>query len=221
MTWLLFLFLPLAPHAHAKSFEPPKVYLEYASSFDSTCESKVSYTIKPEWVKELKDRLPGLNKQWQAEGSALLSTAFEIVGKPFSKKELTASLSLCTFPSMSSPILINSRFALKSFTDDPISDSVLLSTVFHEILHGYIDGLKLDTSKLLKKYDKESVGVLNHLHLLALQKATYIKLKWEDKLKGVIAKDEELPNPDYKKAWSIVNKSESYQTFIEELKAAH
>ena len=61
--------------------------------------------------------------------------------------------------------------------------------------------------------------VLNHLHLFALQKATYLKLGWQNQLKDVIFKDESL-NMDYKRAWGIVNQHENYLSFIEELKSA-
>jgi hypothetical protein len=87
-------------------------------------------------------------------------------------------------------------------------------------LHNYIGSFLPQKTPLLEKYKLESKGVLNHLHLLALEKGVYLMLGWKSKLNAVIAKDESLPNSDYKRAWEIVNENQNYLTFIFELKSA-
>lgn len=196
----------------------PKVTIFYAAIFDTVCTVKTGYKIDPAWAQNLNKQLPQWRALWNQEGSMLLATTTKVIGRPFIQENFQVSLSLCTFPSMSAPLIVNARYALSSFTKNPIPDDVLISNIYHELLHNYIDSFFPKNSPLLTKYKKESPGVLNHLHLFALEKAVYLKLGWRSKLKEVIAKDQSLPNPDYKRAWDIVNNKENYQDFVAELK---
>ncbi len=105
---------------------------------------------------------------------------------------------------MSAPLIVNARYALRNFTPHPISKSVFISTIYHELLHNYID------SFLPKKTQRG---------LLALEKVVYLQLGWDATLKQVIEKDESLPNKDYKRAWEIINKKENNENFMAELKS--
>lgn len=172
----------------------PAVSIEYGAMFDFICSEKSSYKIDPRWVQELESRLPAFRHEWETEGRQLLQTATEIVGKPFARRELAVTLTLCSYPSMGQPLLVNARYAMKSFIATSNSDQVFLSTIFHEVLHGYLDSCVSRTTPLLKKYRLESEGVRSHLHLLALQKAVYLKLGRNDVLKDVIAKDLSTPS---------------------------
>lgn len=116
--------------------------------------------------------------------------------------------------------MVNVRYSLGSFTKTPININVTISTIEHEILHTYIDSFLKKNTPLLQKYHNESQTVLSHLHLFALQKATYLLLGQNKILNDVIAKDDSLPNGEYKRAWEIVNK-EGYVPFIKELKATN
>lgn len=55
--------------------------------------------------------------------------------------------------------------------------------------------------------------MLDHLHLLSLQKAVMLDLKEPDQLKEVIAIDSLLPGGYYKRAWEIVNATDT--TYLE------
>jgi hypothetical protein len=57
--------------------------------------------------------------------------------------------------------------------------------------------------------------VINHLHVLALQKFTYKKLSRLNELEPNIERDRSDKN--YRRAWDIVE-SEGVQSFIDELK---
>jgi hypothetical protein len=148
----------------------------------------------------------------------LLRTSEEIVGKAFQEKQLWVSLSVCSLPSASDPLLVNMRFSLKSFTSTPLSEDVTVSVIFHEILHRYLLGRIPANSPLLLKYNDEDNTVKAHLHLLALQKAVYLKLGRLPTLQRVIEKDQELPNRAYTRAWEILNSREIYQSFLAELR---
>lgn len=205
----------------AVSMQPdklPKEVLFYAATFDKACMLSTDYKIKPQWVLALKGQLPGWQALWDKDGMLLLATTAKLTGKPFAKQDVQVALSLCTFPSMSSPLIVNARYALKAFTDHPISADVLISIIYHEMLHNYLYAYLPKTTPLLEKYKNEPQDVLDHLHLFALQKAVYLQLGWGDKLKAVIKKDESLPNKDNQIAWDIVNKKENYESFIAELK---
>ena len=198
----------------------PEVIIQYAAIYDDVCSKKYSYPIEPAWKQELIRHLPQWRKLWNEEGSLLLKTSMRLTGKPFLEQNFKVALSLCSFPSISFPLIVNARFALQSFTANPISDSVFISVIEHEILHSYLESFLPKTASLLTKYKAESPGVLGHIHLLALQKATYLELGWQNKLNDIIAKDETLPNKDYKRAWEIIA-GEGHLSFINELKSAN
>lgn len=196
----------------------PKESLFYAVMFDNVCTTKTSYKINASWVQELKHQLPHWKALWNQEGMQLLETTTALIERPFVQENFQVALSLCSFPSMSAPLIVNARYALHSFTNNPISGAVLINTIYHEILHNYIDSFLPKNTSLLLKYSKESPGVLSHLHLFALEKAVYLKLGWQSTLNAVIAKDNSLPNNDYKRAWEIINQKENYHDFVDELK---
>lgn len=200
------------------SADVPAVHLSYADSFDEICEQQTKYAINPAWVSEARSRLPEFQSQWQTNGERFLRTTEQIVGKRFTEREFQVSLSVCTFPSMAEPLLVNIRFSLKSFVRDALSSDVTISTIFHEILHRYLSGRIPAKSKLLIRAANEDETVRSHLHLLALQKAVYLKLGLADTLTRVIEKDHALPNKSYGRTWDIVNDGQNYSAFVDELK---
>jgi hypothetical protein len=161
--------------------------------------------------------LPEFAANWTRDGKPLLHAIEQIVGKPFREKEFLVALSVCSFPSMSDPLLINVRFSLKSFTPDSLSPDVTTAIVLHELLHHYLSGKLPSQSRLRAKYGLEDETVTTHLHLLALMDAAYVRLQRTDTLKRVVAKDKELPNRSYGRAWDIVG-VEGYAAFVSELK---
>lgn len=215
-------FLPLHGIAEKLPSHPqasiPSVSLARANIFDQICADKTGYDISPQWSNELEQQIPKWRVLWQTEGRGLLESTVELVARPFAQKAFQVALSVCNFPSMSVPLLVNTRYALHSFTRDPVSADIVISNIYHEILHNYIDSFLPKNTPLLKKYHTESLTVLNHLHLFALQKAVYLKLGWNSELKTVIAKDNSLPNKDYHRAWEIINRdNQYYKAFVAEL----
>jgi hypothetical protein len=198
------------------SAKVPSITMSYAAEFDAACSQQTKYQIDPAWIEELKSRLPEMNAAWSKEGPTLLSTSEAIVGRPFRDKQVNISLSVCSMPSMAEPMLINMRFSLKSFTPEPLPEDVTTGIMFHELLHRYLDGLIPQNGALLLKYRDEDETVKAHLHLLALQEGVYLKLGRIQTLRRVIAKDRDLPNKSYGRAWDIVD-SEKYESFISEL----
>jgi hypothetical protein len=200
------------------SMKTPAITLFYAGMFDEVCAQKTSYKIEAALVQEVNDRLPQWKKLWDQDGTQLLTMAIKLTGRPFPRNNISVPLSLCSFPSMSAPLFVNVRYALKNFTGQPNTDDVTISTIEHELLHDYIDSFLPKKTALLTKYSSEKKMVQGHLHLFALQKAIYLALGRESTLKKVIEKDKSLPNGDYRRAWEIVNDKEDYSAFVAELR---
>ena len=198
--------------------DPPKVVLTYAAPFDNICSIKTAYKIEKSWIRELIQRLPYWQSLWQNEGHLLLKTTIDLIGKPFVHEEFHVALSLCNFPSMSMPLIVNARYLLGKYMKEPRPDFILMSIIFHEVLHNYLTPILPKETALLKKYKQESFVVLNHLHLLALIKSVYLSLGWQEKLDAIIRDDEKLAHDGYKRAWEIINKYENYIDFINEIK---
>ena len=197
----------------------PHVKVEYDASKDASCSNA---SIKEESKAELLAREPEFISLWQSEGPRLVAATESISGKDFPSEEITARLTLCNAPSESFPgtdrVTINMRYALRSFTPEPVSMRYKVNTLFHELLHIFLHRHPIANSALLKEHASEDERVREHLHLLALQKAVLLKLNQADTLKGVIAVDSVLPGGYYKRAWELVNVTDTeYLKYVAEL----
>lgn len=193
--------------------------ISYSPAFDSACSFVRGVPIKPEWKEELIRRLPEFRHIWAGIGPALLESATQVA--PLQAPDsIKARLTLCDLPSQSMlGISVNMRFALAAFTKDPVALRYKADTLFHEILHRMLLGHVPRDSKLLRELGAETACVRSHVHLLAVQKAVLLDLDETAALAEVIRIDGELPGGCYKRAWSIVNATETtYQSYVAELR---
>ena len=200
----------------------PHVKVIYDASEDVTCSELPGGSIKEEWKAELLSREPEFVRLWETEGPRLVAATEAISGKDFPSQDITARLTLCQVPSESFPetgrVTINMRYALRSFTPDSVSMHYKVNTLFHELLHIFLYRHPIANSALLKEHATEDERVRDHLHLLALQKAVLLKLNQADTLKEVIAVDSALPGGYYKRAWELVNATDTeYLKYVAEL----
>jgi hypothetical protein len=200
----------------------PRVKVEYSPREDWWCSLLPGSSVKEEWRAELLSRQPEFEKLWEGEGPTLVAAAETISGKEFPAQEVTARLTLCKTPSESFPgtnrVTINMRYALKSFTREPVSMRYKVQTLFHELLHIFLSRHPIENSALLKEHAVEDERVRDHLHLLALQKAVLLKLNEPEVLKEIIAVDSQLPGGYYKRAWEIVNATDGdYLKYVAEV----
>lgn len=216
--FLIGFFAAFSSFAHAGQ---PSITVAYNQSLDSACSFFRGYQIKDEWKAELTSRQQEFENLWKAAGPKMIETAEQITKKPFPEKHFSARLSLCDLPSFSFlGIGVNMRYALKSFTAIPVPMSYKVNTLFHELLHNYFLENPIVNSVLLKQYASEPERTRNHLHLLALQKAILLKLNETEILKNQIAIDSQLPDGYYKRAWEIVNATDTeYLKYISEISA--
>ena len=200
----------------------PRIKVEYNPSEDLACSLPPGSPIKEEWKAELLSRDSEFVRIWETEGPQLLAATEAISGKEFPSQEIIARLTLCNAPSESFPgtdrVTINMRYALRSFTPEPVSMRYKVYTLFHELLHIFLNRHPIENSVLLKGRATEDERVRDHLHLLALQKAVLLRLNEPDALKEVIAVDSALPGGYYKRAWELVNATDKeYLKYVAEL----
>lgn len=205
-----------ASESHAAA---PQVEIKYSPTFDSICSTFKGSDIKDEWKKELTERQPELNALWETIGPTLITSAEEITRKKFPDDAQTVRLTLCELPSQSFfGISVNMRYALNSFTNEPVPLRYKADTIFHELLHKFITEHLPKDSPLLKAHANEPERTRDHLHLLALQKAVLLKLNATDALADVVRIDSQLPGGYYKRAWEIVNATDTeYLQYLTEI----
>jgi hypothetical protein len=197
----------------------PTVTIAYSPSIDSVCSLFRGGVIKDEWKTELSARKPDFESLWAAVGPKMIEAAEAVTGKPFPPENITARLTLCDLPSQSIVgVSVNMRYALKSFTSTPVPIRYKVDTLFHELLHIFLAKHPIDNSSLMKQNASEPDRTRDHLHLLALQKAVLLRLNQADALKDVIAIDSQLPSGYYKRAWEIVNATDTeYLRYVAEI----
>lgn len=213
---LLTLLLVLTFQARAGQAQ---ISIVYSPGLDFACSLLRGGAIKDEWKNELLLRKPEFDALWENVGPRLMTAAEAITGKPFPDEKLTARLTLCNLPSQSiAGISVNMRYALQSFVSPPVPMRYKVDTLFHELLHVFIAAHPVSNSALLAQHSTESECTRNHLHVLALQKAVLVKLQQPDALQDIVAIDSQLPGGCYKKAWAIVNATDTeYLNYVAEL----
>lgn len=202
----------------------PVVSLEYTPLFDTTYARMASKPLDEACQAELRERLPEFRAAWEREGPLLLQTAAEQVKIPFRFHETRAALVVARFPSLSHPLILNAHEYLRSANapNTPQPMEVFVDTVFHEVLHRYIDNVlggydAAVSTPLLQKYAQENLVVRNHLHLYALQTVVYGQLHKREQLVAVIASEQKLMRAvDFARARKIVA-DETPAAFLSEL----
>ena len=214
---LAFVLVVMSTKAAAR---PPEVKVTYSETLDSECSTGHSAAIKEEWKAELAKKRIEFERRWAEVGPRLLAATERLTGRPFPATSITARLTLCDVPSESSGtiILVNMRYALASFTADPVPVRYKANILFHELLHGFVQDHVPKSSPLLAEHRGESERVKDHLHLLALMKAVFLDQGMQSDLAEVIKIDGELPGGYYKRAWEIVNQTDgTYLRYVSEL----
>jgi hypothetical protein len=211
---LLAIVVPVEGHAAV-----PKIKLEYSPTLDSICALVIGSRINQVWERDLAARKPELEALWERIGPALLSSAEGITGEAFPAGEQTVRLTLCELPSQSFVgVSVNMRYALSSFTQESVPLRYKADTIFHELLHTLLAKHQLKNSQLLKAYANEPKRTREHLHLFALQKAVLLNTNAVMELADVVRIDSQLPGGFYKRAWEIINATDTeYLKYVAEI----
>ncbi len=212
-TLLAFIFC-FSSTAHAFSPELPKLFFSYSWLYDSVACPDPS--PKDAWREEVRAKTESFSKLWETRGPVLFQVLFNHTGLGFARKEMTATLSLCSkLPSLSNPLVLNVANFLESYMSPRpvLSDDDFVDLVFHELLHSWV-GNNLETSALRKKYRDEIPSVRSHLHLMAIQKFVYLKLQRPDLVQMLDLLHARLGG-SYARAWEIVG-LEGHEAFMNE-----
>lgn len=194
------------------------IYPPVGTIFDRTCASFMAKgEVPPEMIKTAGETKPRLQAEWNQRGTRYLATAMQEIGAPYPYREIQATLTVCAVPTMSSPLMINVRDYLPGAAH-PSPDENFSEALFHELMHHYVSALT-GSSALKKKYASEPLVVLNHLHVIALEKMVLARLGETKELKLVEQEYLSSPSPGYKRAWEIVSDL-GPDPFLQELKDA-
>ena len=218
-TGLAFVLL-LACSCSVKS-APARVTVAYYPTLDAVCAVLRGSEVKEEWRSELIARRPEFEALTSTLAPRFIAAAEAITGRAFPDGSTTVYLTLCDVPSQSKfGVSVNMRYALASFTASPVPLRYKVDTLLHELLHRFIASHPPLSSGLLETHRAETQCVRNHLHLLALQKTVLLKLGDRDALQSVIDVDSQLPGGCYKRAWALVNATETeHARYVAELTA--
>jgi hypothetical protein len=120
--------------------------------------------------------------------------------------------------------MINMRPYLVATAKGPVIPlRVFSNTVFHETLHRYVaeclDMLPARSTPLLEKYRSDPPGVLNHLHLFAIETMVYRKLGREKDLDVIIAFAQTLKSGALLKRAREIVAEEKPDSFVRELES--
>ena len=194
--------------------------LYYGAPQDQQCALSRGVRVEAEWVAELHEIMPAAQELWSSQAPKMFGAVANLTGKHTEPYAVPVRLTLCDAPSQSfSGPVVNMRFALRSFTSSPVPLRYKIDIAFHESMHPFVEGLVSDKSPLIQAHHSEEACVLNHLHLLALQKAVLLSLGELAELHQVISFDSELPSGCYKRAWALVNETNSmYKAYVAELR---
>jgi hypothetical protein len=218
------IFLP-ALFISACSFVPtlaaqgPVVEILYppgGSLLDRLCKNDLKLPVDDKALQAAVQQRPEFQKQWDAEGPSYMTTALSEIGLEFPYHEMQATLTVCLPASTSIPLIVDVRDFLSTAPKSTPAWE-FSEILFHELMHSYVTRVYA-SSALMKKYRDEPPTTKYHLHVMAIEKMTLLKLKRPDQLK-VIDHDYRSGDPAYKRAWEIVNDIEGCEPFINELKA--
>jgi hypothetical protein len=195
----------------------PKLFFRYSRLFDANCPA--DKPIDPAWAQEAQAREAEFAAIWARESQILFGAIVSEFGKGFSRKEFTATLSVCpAWLSYSDPLVLNVRRYLKSFMKERpvLPDLAFVDLVFHEMLHTWMVDNLSRSSPLSQKYKEEPIAVRAHIHLMAMQIHIYTKLGRKAELEWIQETYSKIGGA-YARAWSIVQ-LEGYENFINELR---
>ena len=171
--------------------------------------------------QDFEKNLPTLIHAWKKKSPLFLYELVTYFQCDFKLKKYNALIFLGTTIGYGSKRLL--LLGIRAFIDSTLwqksvsREDAFIDFVFHELLHKWIDeNFNKNKSLILKRYKNENIHVQTHIHLIAIQKMIYLKLKRFDLLNMIETQYSKSGEP-YKRAWQIVNDAEDYQSIIDDL----
>ena len=182
------------------------LYPPGGSLLDRLCANDFKVKIDNEAIQAAVQKRPEFQKQWDAEGPAYMNAALTEIGLDFPFREMQATLTVCLPDSTSIPLIIEVTEFLPT-AKNPAPPWEFSEIVFHELMHTYVRpvlaGAGYPNSALMKKYQNEAPTTKYHLHVMAVEKMTLLKLNRLDALKTIDHEYRNGPDPAYKRAGKL------------------
>ncbi len=221
-TFLLLGIFFVSTEAAAVKVEIPKLVFEYGIVSDSKCKRLATDltargSTREDVMKEAISLTPILQGQWDTEGAELLSALISIVGREYSRRELTVYTSVCGYGSRSSPLVVSIRSHMGRIKNmrSPISANIPL--VLHEFTHKYlVESFDYSKSSILKEFSDSPALFKNHIHLMALIKASMVRAGKDDMIEPFV---QSLKGRAYINAWKVGTLNKYYSRLIKEVKS--
>jgi hypothetical protein len=193
------------------------LYPPGGSLLDRLCAHDLHVPFDEKALQAAVQQRPEFQTQWDVEGPSYVNTAVKEIGLDFPYREMQATLTVCLPASTSIPLIIDVRPFLPNAAK-PAPSWEFSEILFHELMHSYVSPVYAH-SALMKKYQNEPATTKYHLHVMAIEKMTLLKLNKPEELKVIDHDYRYGPDAAYKRAWEIVSDIEGYQPFIDELRA--
>ncbi|MBL7671379.1 MAG: hypothetical protein JNM39_12920 [Bdellovibrionaceae bacterium] len=101
------LILLISSLTFASELASSKLFFEYSWLYDQNCAVTEERKFDPAWASEAVEKTQNFTDIWEKNGPIFFGKVFEVFGFGFSRKDLTATLSVCRAPSYSNPPLLN------------------------------------------------------------------------------------------------------------------
>lgn len=208
------------PHAKYPEIEFKYDWRSYIIDFFGRWCFKASIT--EDTKKQLASQLPKLIAAWETDAPLLFGEVISTFHRGIEAETRIGIINLSHGSSYGSHRFL--IFGLRWFLDpEPWLHSVsredaFSALVFHELLHVWVDeNINKDLSPMLAKYRSEDFDVLDHLHLMAIQKMVYLKIGRLDLLEYIGKSYASYQGPLYRRAWEIVNDIEGYEALVQDI----
>lgn len=172
-------------------------------------------------IMQIHEELQECKTAWEQEGPILFNEVFTVFHRGFLTQHITAVLFFGTTAGYAGngALVLGLSFLQTAETwHNSISPKEYFKwLLFHELLHTWLDdNLGSNQTELLKKYQDETSEVREHIHLMAIQKMVYLKLKRLDLVE--FCDQCYRRNPDgYRRSWEIVNDIEGHEQILQDL----
>ena len=203
----------------------PKIFFKKADILDLQMARITGRGLGREAYQEFDTTIPKFQLAWDRYANLqILETSEKVAGKKFKRKEFTSWLTLAPLIPMGRPLIMNASPYLENTPKigPKASMDAFVALNHHEVLHLLLEEFEgawlFEPSKLAQKYKNENPNALVHLHLIAVQKATYLGMgkDGERLLEEADKTYRQVIKGDYLRAWEIVSK-EGHEAFLREL----
>ncbi|ASQ45189.1 hypothetical protein [Legionella clemsonensis] len=191
----------------------PNLFFETSIVLDWESNPPVSEDMK----KRLMDKLPEFAQAWKTKGEPLLKNTIRLLGKNFSRHELTASLMLNPQRhSMSQPFVIAASPYLQEKNQK--SMDLFVYEIYRVLLIHYLDEYFNEITQqnsLVNIFKEEADTVKENLALVALMYSVY-QLTYGSEMIELLVNS--IDDANMQRAWALVIKGDkACQKFIQEL----